>query len=144
MFTPSPKVQVKQVLPNVPRTRNKIRDAKICRLYSTEGLTMEELGKRFNLSKMRISIILKYNAHLLNWDRQYEKAKRLNRLQREIDVLPVGHLSRKKDALDVLEAQRKELEDKPQTNINIVNQNSVTINNFSSLIEKFHADRLQA
>jgi len=135
---------VQMVKPDEPLTRNKIRDAKICRMYATDGMTMEQISKYFGVSPMRISAILKRNSHLLKWDQNLEKAKRLNRLERELRLRPEGQLSRRKDVLDILEAQRKEIDGETKNTVNIVNQNSVTINNFSSLIEKFHADKLQA
>ncbi len=135
--------KIKMIQPDVPITRNKIRDAKICTLYSQEALTMTDLAQQFKMSVTRISVILKRNSHLLQWDQNFEKAKRIAFLRRELLKKELAGESTKKDVIEVSAALRDELDGKNgNTNINIVN--SVSINNFSSLLEKFHADRLQS
>lgn len=43
-------------------SRNAERDTEICRLYRDEHLTLEQCGKRFELSRSRIKQILKENG----------------------------------------------------------------------------------
>ena len=57
--------------------RNKIRDFEICRLFREESKTQEEIGKLFNLTKVRIGQILIKNKVLLMPDKEWEKFKRI-------------------------------------------------------------------
>lgn len=91
-------------------TRNKIRDFQICRLYVYNHLTMEEIGSRFGISGSRVQQLIYKNRHLLNLDKDYEKAKRVNWLQRQIKK----RSDSKKDSADLVEQLRREIEgDKP-------------------------------
>lgn len=88
---------------------NKIRDFKICQKYM-EGERMEDIAVTFNLSLTRVKQIIYRNRGVLSADITYEKAKRINWLQRQIKKSE----ETKKDTADLLEQLRKEIEgDKP-------------------------------
>lgn len=96
------------LLPEQIKTKKKIRDARIIQMYS-DGKTLEEIGAKFGITDRAVSFIVYKNAHLLELDRTFEKAKRMNRLRRVLEIVP-DKLSSKKDVLNVLEQMRKETE----------------------------------
>ena len=112
------------ILPKDIKSRHKIRDANIIRLYLRESKTHEELGKIFGLTECRIGQILSSNSHLLTYDLNYEKALRVNKLKRIIRKLP-EEVSEKKDVLDAQTELRKEIEGdiKSETTINNITYN---------------------
>lgn len=127
----------------LPVTKNKIRDSKIIDLYLNEHWKMEDIAKRFGISAMRVSKIIRTNAELLKHKPLFEKVKRVNRLERILASMP-DQLSKRHDVIDVLAQLREEHEGKGNS-VNIVNQNNVNVSvGLSNLIEKFHADRLQS
>lgn len=90
------------------RTANKLRDAKIIHLYASTAETMEDIGKRFGISKQRVEMILHRNKQLLVLDQEYEKVKRVNVLRRQLTDANGNERRSEKDVLDVLDAMRKE------------------------------------
>lgn len=105
-------------IPDKVKGHNKIRDAKIIHLYA-EGKTMDEIGSRFDLTGSRIQQIIYRNRELLDFDKKYEKAKRINWLKRQLDKAGDSN----KDSADILEQYRKEIEgdsDKQMGGINKV------------------------
>lgn len=89
-------------------TRHKVRDAMICLLYA-QNKSQEEIGMHFNLHQSQIHRILYANRHAFQMDKEWEKTKRLHKLNR---------LENKFDGdirlLSILEQKRKEIEgDKP-------------------------------
>jgi len=91
----------------------KIRTIKMIRQYGN-GDTMDEIGKRFGVSGTRVQQILYKYRDLLEADKKYEKAKRINQLKRWLKNNP----KTTKDAMDVQGELRKEIEgdDKGQGN----------------------------
>ena len=97
---------------------HKIRDSAIVSLFLRENLTLNALGSRFNLTGSRIQQILYNNKQLISWDRNYEKAVRINalkRMEKQYDSV-LG----KKSTIDILEQLRKEIEgDKPLVDMSV-------------------------
>jgi predicted DNA-binding protein YlxM (UPF0122 family) len=60
---------------------NKIRDSKICSLYSTDAWTMEDIAKRFGITQQRVNQIIYKNRALLKIDTQYENVQQINRIK---------------------------------------------------------------
>ena len=90
--------------------RNKIRDTKICRLWSQDLVDIQDLAVKFNLSVSRIYRLLYDNREFLRLDNNWEKEKRIVWLKKQIKTKKVT----KKDPADLLEQLRKEIEgDKP-------------------------------
>ena len=96
------------ILPSGVKTRHKIRDTKILLLYS-QGHSQDSIAKIVKLHQTRISAILYKNRDVLRFDKNFEKAKRINRLQRIYNNCS-DEISPKKDVLDVMGELRKELE----------------------------------
>ncbi len=93
---------------------NKIRDFKICQMYIRDAHTLKDIGSRFGLTASRIQQIVYTNRHLINWDKDYEKLQRVNRLKHEIKHKENNNIKSKKDIPDLQEFLRKEIEgDKP-------------------------------
>jgi len=95
------------ILPKEVKTRHKIRDFKICRMWAQDYKTMEEIGKRFGITRTRVSQIIYDNRDLLKSNKEFEKQKRIIRLNKIADSLG-DNLSKSKDVLDVFSELRKE------------------------------------
>jgi predicted XRE-type DNA-binding protein len=95
-------------LPTDIVTQHKIRDSKICSLWSKDGLTQEEIGLRFKITSSRVNQILYKNKHLVKIDKEYEKLKRLGVLRRLLKEHP--ELMGKKTTLDIVDQMRVETE----------------------------------
>jgi len=95
-------------LPTDIVTQHKIRDSKICMLWGRDGLTQEEIGKRFGISTTRVNQIVYKNRHLIKIDKEYEKLKRLAVLKRMLSKHPeeLG----KKSTIDIIDQMRLEVE----------------------------------
>lgn len=89
-------------------TKHKIRDAKICRLWAADNISMDEIGKRFKISATRVHQIISANRHLIKIDKEYEKLKRLNHLKNLLKKHPES--LGKKGTLDILDQMRMEIE----------------------------------
>lgn len=89
-----------------------------------DGAKQETIAKAIGLSQVRISQILYANRALLNYDQNYEKVKRINRLKRIADNLPET-VSKNKDVLDVQAEIRKEIEGEEKSGNTI---NNITYN----------------
>ena len=106
------------ILPKEVKTKHKIRDFKIVRLWAQDHQTMEDIGKRFKITRTRVSQIIYDNRDLLKSNKEFEKNKRIIRLNRIADSCSDG-LSKSKDILDVFSELRKEHDgDKPLVQIN--------------------------
>ena len=110
-------------------TRDQERDAEILNLYQYEHKTLDEIGKRFQMTKQSVSYIVCKNKHLLKIDADFEKVKRINRLQRIFDNCG-DNLSPKKDVLNVITELRHEIEG--EGNKTIINNNSLNVSGHSS------------
>ena len=96
------------ILPTDIVTQHKIRDSKICSLYTRGSATLEEIALRFKISATRVSQILYKNKHLVKIDKEYEKLKRLAVLKRLLNKHP--ETMGKKDTLDIVSEMRAETE----------------------------------
>jgi len=96
-------------LPEI-RTHHKIRDAKICMMYADAEHTQPEIADIFKISVSRVKQILYKNRDYLTVSKEYEKAKRIHWLKRQINKRDTT----RKDTADLIEQLRKEIEgDKP-------------------------------
>jgi hypothetical protein len=102
-------------LPLQIKTRNKIRDAQICKLWVENKLTNEEIADKIGISERHVGRIVYANRHVLELDKDYEKKKRIRWLKRQIEKRGGS----KKDSADLLEQLRTEIEgEKAQVQIN--------------------------
>ena len=122
-------------LPTQIVTRHKIRDAKICRLYATDNLSMEDIALRFGISSTRIYQIIYKNRHLLKIDIDWEKQKQVSRIKRQI----AKKKDSKKDVADLEELLRKILDgDKP------IIQTTISIHNFKEFVNNAYRNNGEA
>jgi hypothetical protein len=90
--------------------RNKIRDAAICKYYVQDDVDVLILSERFKLSPSSIYRVLYKNRKFLEYDKNWEKIKRIHWLKKQVSVKSIS----KKDPADLVEQIRKEIEgDKP-------------------------------
>lgn len=66
----------------------RIRDGKIVILWARHGMTTEELAAKFNLSQRRIEQILYTNHAFVDFNKDWEKKKRIARLQKWLKDAP--------------------------------------------------------
>ena len=107
-------------------TKNKLRDAKIIHLYAGDHKTREELSALFGISCTQISRILYANREVLKIDKEFEKVKRFNRLER-LAVRNQDNLAKHKDYLDINKELRAELEGDSENGALILEDNRVFI-----------------
>jgi hypothetical protein len=99
-------------LPEKISGKNRIRDAAIMKCFLQENLTYKDIGIKFNLTASRIQQIVFENRGLISWDKNHEKALRINALKR-LDQKNPNRLG-SKSTIDIQEQLRKEIEgDKP-------------------------------
>ena len=97
-------------IPEIKGKRNKIRNAAIVIAYKIENLTSKEISEKFELTQRRIIQILRENNSFIKRDKEWEKEKRIKRLESWLD----RNDETKKDPADILDQLRKEIEgDKP-------------------------------
>lgn len=102
-------------LPEKIKGKNKIRDAAIVNDFKFFDLDFLELSEKYKLTERRIQQILATNHAFIKRDKDWEKEKRINRLQRRLKTAKPTT----KDELEILAEIRKELEgDKLDLNIN--------------------------
>ena len=97
-------------LPTAIVTKHKIRDAKILSLYAQDAWTFEKIGQRFGVSATRIGQIIYKNRGLLDYDRKWERAKRVTHLKRLLEAHPNNMGS--KTTIDIIDSVRSEIEGK--------------------------------
>lgn len=95
-------------LPDKIKGRNRIRDAAIVLEFKRTRPTYDILAKKFNLTEMRISQILRTNHAFIPIDKEWEKEKRITKLERWLD--DPKNKDTRKDPVDILEQLRKEIE----------------------------------
>ncbi len=95
-------------LPDKIKGPNKIRDAAIMQAFLKENLTYKDIGLKFELTASRIQQIVFENRGLISWDKNYEKALRINALKRLHKEHP-GVMGTK-TTIDILEQVRKEID----------------------------------
>jgi len=99
-------------IPQNIKTKHKIRDLAIIKLYLQDSMTLKDIGLRFGISATRVHQIVYKNAHLIQWSNNAEKAIRVNTLKRLLEKHPekLGN----KGTLEIIDQLRKEIEgDKP-------------------------------
>lgn len=102
-------------LPSQIKSRHKIRDAEIINLFRDKNLFQSEIAEIMGLTERRIGQILMENKVFLAPDREFEKAKRINRLKRAIKNCEFEGLKTSKDFSDLQKEIRAEIEgDKAQ------------------------------
>ena len=93
-------------LPEKIKGRNKIRDGAIVLYFKREGSDFLELTEMFKLTERRIRQILAKNNAFIKRDKEWEKEKRINLLNRRLKTAnPTS-----KDELEILSELRKEIE----------------------------------
>lgn len=96
-------------LPEKIKGRNRIRDGAIVLYFKRDNLDYPQLAEKFKLSERHIVRILAKNHAFVRVDKEWEKAKRLNRLHRWLKKDGVLRDS-SKDPVDIQEQIRKEIE----------------------------------
>lgn len=97
-------------LPKDIKGRHKVRDAEICLLWDRDDMEINVIAEKTKLTERRIRQILRTNHAFIPIDKEWEKRKRIRRLQNEIKSKPKSA----KDVADLLEQLRREIEgDKP-------------------------------
>ena len=76
---------------------------------------MQEIGAKHGISHQAVSYILRNNKSLLKIDKEFNKAKRINILERMLRKAP-EELAKGKDNTDLVEQLRKEHEGESVTN----------------------------
>lgn len=109
-------ILMNMIQPSEILTRDKERDADICNLFLYENLSMVNIGAKHGISHQAVSYILRNNKSLLKIDKEFNKAKRINVLERMLQETP-EKLSKNKDNTDLIEQLRKEHEGDSVTNI---------------------------
>lgn len=89
-------------------TKNKVRDLKMIKLYSTDAWSFDKIGARFGISGTRARQIIYRNAHLLQINRNFEKQQRINHLKKILKEK--GNSCDSKDAVDLLARLKDECE----------------------------------
>lgn len=84
----------------------RIRDGKIVLLWARHGWTTEQIAEKFKLSQRRIEQILYANHAFVDFSKDWEKKKRIARLQQWIKVAPKPE----SNALTLQQELRAELE----------------------------------
>ena len=102
------------IIPKDVKGRNKIRDAAIIKRYLEDHYNFQALSEQFDLTETRCRQIIYRNSHLLQWDSNYEKSIRINRLQRAIKEKETNNEKTRRDIPELQDMTRKEIEgDKP-------------------------------
>lgn len=107
------------ILPKDIKTRHKVRDAKIIRLYAHDNQTTEEIAQAFGMTHQNVSLILYKNKHVFELDKKFEKQKRLNKLNRMLAKTD-DSVSKNRDATDIIKEMRAECEG--DSNVNFISQ----------------------
>ena len=106
------------------KTRNKIRDAKICNLFLKNELELEQIGVKFGISGRQVSRILYKNASVLKLDADWEKIERIQWLKKQIKLKGDS----KKDTADLQIMLKEELEGAKPIIDNSKHITNITIN----------------
>ena len=100
-------------LPEI-KTRHKIRDASICKMWAQDLKTLTDIASHFNLSLSRINAILYSNREYMKDQIDWEKKRRVVWLKRQIKKRGDS----KKDSADLQLQLKHELEgEKPLIHI---------------------------
>ena len=93
-------------LPEKIKGRNRIRDGAIVLYFKRDTMDYYELSEKFKLGERRILQILSKNHAFIKVDKDWEKEKRINRLQRWIKYAPKPEAN----ALTLQQELRREIE----------------------------------
>lgn len=94
-------------LPEKIKGRNRIRDGAIVLYFKRENLDFPDLAEMFNLTERRILQILTTNHAYIKRDKEWEKQRRINIINR---LVAKNKDKTNKDIIDLLAELRKELE----------------------------------
>ena len=84
----------------------RIRDGKIVLLWVRHNWSTEKIAEKFNLSQRRIEQILYENHNFVDYNKDWEKKKRIQRIQKWIEKAPDPELNK----LSLQQELRSELE----------------------------------
>jgi hypothetical protein len=85
----------------------KLRNAKIVVSWARRGASYEDLAKKYNLTERRIQQIVYDNADFVKINKEKERCRRANILNR---LIQKKQETTNRDIVDLLDAQRKEIE----------------------------------
>lgn len=110
------------ILPEAVKGTKRIRNAKIVSLYAEGNFSQDLLAKKFGISQIRISQIIKSNAKLILDNKDWNKVQRINLLMQDLHKPELkSQCLEKKDLIDLW---RKEFE----------SDKGITIDNSKTLI----------
>lgn len=95
-------------LPEKIKGRNRIRDAAIVACFKIERLEYSQIAEKFKLTERRILQILSANHAFIKVDKEWEKEKRIARLEKWLK--DSKNKDTRKDPLEVQQELRKEIE----------------------------------
>lgn len=101
---------VQELAPKI-RTKNKIRDAKIVKMYLDPTITRDAIAERFGISPTRVSMIVYKNSELIQFNENYEQLKRVRWLCQQFTKAG----DTKKDPADLLAMLKEEIS--PKNNV---------------------------
>ncbi len=88
------------------KTKNKIRDFKICHLWMEGKLTNLQISQLVDVSERCVGRVVYKNRGVLKLDREFEKSERTRWLKSQLNKS--GDTN--KDSLDIMNELRKEIE----------------------------------
>lgn len=95
-------------LPDKIQGRNRVRDAAIVLYFKRNALTYIELAEKFKLTERRILQILSKNHAFIKRDKEWEKEKRIARLERWLN--DDKNKDSRKDPVEIQAELRKEID----------------------------------
>jgi hypothetical protein len=95
-------------LPEKIKGRNRIRDAAIVIAFKREKMGYSQIAEKFKLTERRILQILAVNHAFIKRDKEWEKEKRIARLERWLD--DPKNKDTRKDPVEVQAELRSEIE----------------------------------
>lgn len=94
-------------IPEKIKGRNRVRDGAIVVCFKRKNMDFPEIAEKFGLTERRIQQILSTNHAFVKRDKEWEREKRINILNRLIEKKKE---STTKDIAELLEFQRKEID----------------------------------
>ena len=94
-------------LPEKIKGKNRIRDGAIVLYFKRDHMDYSQIAEKFKLTERRILQILSTNHAFIKRDKEWEKEKRINILNR---LITKRKEETNRDIVDLLEAQRKEID----------------------------------
>ena len=94
-------------LPEKIKGKNRIRNGAIKLYFKRDHMDYSQIAEKFKLTERRILQILSTNHAFIKRDKEWEKEKRINILNR---LITKRKEETNRDIVDLLEAQRKEID----------------------------------